>query len=203
MKTSSSPIVIAEARARQVSLTDDALSVNLVDGRTITVPLTWYPRLAHGSHPERLFASSCNQAVSNPCMAKALRAGIVAAISIAVLAIATGVNGQTKDSPLLLYKGGSPLPKTIKTVIPKYPTGAQPGSMVLELTLRPDGKVDAVTAIRPLPGATKAAIAATKQWQYEPVFYRGKPAWAVLDIRICNPWPCRPSVTRPSTTRTQ
>jgi hypothetical protein len=136
-------------------------------------------------------------------MAKALRAGIVAAIWIAVLAVATGVNGQTKDSPLLLYKSGSPVPRKIKTVIPKYPTSAQAGSMVLELTLRPDGKVDAVTAIRPLRGATEAAIAATKQWQYEPVFYRGQPAWAVIDIVICNPWRCPPSVTRPSRTWTR
>jgi hypothetical protein len=114
------------------------------------------------------FASGCNRAVSNPCMAKALRAGIVAAILIAVLAIATGVNGQTKDSPLLLYKGGGPVPKKIKTVIPKYPASAQAGSMVLELTLRPDGKVDAVTAIRPLRGATEAAI-----FEYCP--YKGVP----------------------------
>jgi hypothetical protein len=48
MNHSSSPIDIGEARARQVSLTDDALVVDLVDSRTITVPLTWYPRLAHG-----------------------------------------------------------------------------------------------------------------------------------------------------------
>jgi len=53
MNTSSSPIEIAEARAQQVSLTDDSLVVDLVDGRTIAVPLTWYPRLAHGSHAER------------------------------------------------------------------------------------------------------------------------------------------------------
>ena len=32
--------------------------------------------------------------------------------------------------------------------------------------------MDAVTAIRPLRGATEAAIAATKQWQYQPVFYQ-------------------------------
>src|SRR5687768_15354548 len=91
----------------------------------------------------KLFASTCNRPVSNPYMAKDLRAEIVAAIWIDVLAIATGVNGQTKDSPLLLYKGGSAVPKKIKTVIPKYPAGAQTGSMVLELTLRPDGRVDA------------------------------------------------------------
>jgi len=36
-----------------VSLLDDALVVELVDGRTLTVPLTWYPRLAHGTPDER------------------------------------------------------------------------------------------------------------------------------------------------------
>jgi len=36
-----------------VSVTEDALVVELVDGRTITVPLAWYPRLAHGSPNER------------------------------------------------------------------------------------------------------------------------------------------------------
>jgi hypothetical protein len=53
MNTSSIPTEIAEARAQQVSLTDDALVVDLVDGRTIAIPLTWYPRLAHGSPAER------------------------------------------------------------------------------------------------------------------------------------------------------
>jgi len=42
-----------EARARQVSVTEEALTVDLVDGRTITVPLAWYPRLWHGTREER------------------------------------------------------------------------------------------------------------------------------------------------------
>jgi hypothetical protein len=29
------------------------LTVDLVDGRTVSVPLAWYPRLAHASAPER------------------------------------------------------------------------------------------------------------------------------------------------------
>ncbi len=53
MSTSPSPIDISQARAQRVSLTEDALVVELIDGRTITVPLTWYPRLAHGSQAER------------------------------------------------------------------------------------------------------------------------------------------------------
>jgi hypothetical protein len=36
-----------------VSLTEAALGVEMIDGRTITVPLTWYPRLAHGTPAER------------------------------------------------------------------------------------------------------------------------------------------------------
>jgi hypothetical protein len=32
--------------AQQVGFTDDELIVSLVDGRTITVPLPWFPRLA-------------------------------------------------------------------------------------------------------------------------------------------------------------
>lgn len=53
MTTSPSPIDVSEARAQNVSLTEAALVVELIDGRTITVPLIWYPRLAHGTLDER------------------------------------------------------------------------------------------------------------------------------------------------------
>ena len=36
-----------------LDITDDTLSVDLSDGRTISVPLAWYPRLLHGSTEER------------------------------------------------------------------------------------------------------------------------------------------------------
>ena len=42
-----------EAKALDVQLTDDSLSVDLSDGRTISVPLAWYPRLMHGTEGER------------------------------------------------------------------------------------------------------------------------------------------------------
>jgi hypothetical protein len=38
---------------QQVIVTDDTLSADLSDGRTISVPLAWYPRLLHGSSEER------------------------------------------------------------------------------------------------------------------------------------------------------
>jgi Protein of unknown function (DUF2442) len=42
-----------EALAVDVSCTDDALSVILTDGRTITTPLTWFPRLLRATSKQR------------------------------------------------------------------------------------------------------------------------------------------------------
>lgn len=44
---------IQVTRARSVSVSDEALTVELRDGRVISVPLAWYPRLMHGSRKER------------------------------------------------------------------------------------------------------------------------------------------------------
>lgn len=54
MSTSPPPSELSDVRAQRVVITDDALVVELVDGRTITVPLAWYPRLAHGTPAERV-----------------------------------------------------------------------------------------------------------------------------------------------------
>jgi hypothetical protein len=39
--------------AQKVTVSEDSLVVDLVDGRTIIVPLVWYPRLWHGTPEER------------------------------------------------------------------------------------------------------------------------------------------------------
>ena len=39
--------------AIRVEVSDDALRVELVDGRTVSAPLLWYPRLAHATPDER------------------------------------------------------------------------------------------------------------------------------------------------------
>ncbi len=41
------------ARVVSVMATEDTLSADLDDGRTISVPIGWYPRLAHGTAAER------------------------------------------------------------------------------------------------------------------------------------------------------
>ena len=39
--------------AQDVIVTEDALRAELADGRTIAVPLAWYPRLVHATQAER------------------------------------------------------------------------------------------------------------------------------------------------------
>ncbi len=46
-------IELRSARAQAVKVTDDTLAVDLTDGRTILVPLVWFPRLSHAEVAER------------------------------------------------------------------------------------------------------------------------------------------------------
>ena len=51
--TLSAVVTLALPRVMDVSVTDDTLTVDLEDGRTISVPIVWYPRLAHATPAER------------------------------------------------------------------------------------------------------------------------------------------------------
>ena len=44
---------LKEALAQSVSVNEDSLTVDLEDGRTLTVPLAWFPRLTRGTPAER------------------------------------------------------------------------------------------------------------------------------------------------------
>jgi hypothetical protein len=48
-----SSVDIRTATAINVNVTEDSLIVDLSDGRTVSVPLSWFPRLVHGSSEER------------------------------------------------------------------------------------------------------------------------------------------------------
>ena len=48
--------LILDSKALQavsVQITDDTLFVEMADGRTVSVPLVWYPRLFHSTREER------------------------------------------------------------------------------------------------------------------------------------------------------
>lgn len=48
-----SKIEIELPMAVDVQVSDDSLSVDLSDGRSVSVPLAWFPRLMHASTQER------------------------------------------------------------------------------------------------------------------------------------------------------
>lgn len=50
---STSSVATEMAAAKNVRVTDRTLVVELRDGRVVSVPLAWYPRLAEGSPGER------------------------------------------------------------------------------------------------------------------------------------------------------
>lgn len=47
-------ITLALPRVVNAKITADTLTVDLEDGRTISVPIGWYPRLIHGTMAERV-----------------------------------------------------------------------------------------------------------------------------------------------------
>ena len=46
---SSFKVEAGEAVATDVVVTEDSLAIELADGRSISAPLVWYPRLEHGT----------------------------------------------------------------------------------------------------------------------------------------------------------
>jgi hypothetical protein len=49
----------ADERVADVHFSDDELRVTLQDGRTISVPLAWYPRLLHATKKQRKIWQVC------------------------------------------------------------------------------------------------------------------------------------------------
>jgi len=46
-------------RVKDVQLGEDTFSVDLLDGRTITVPYAWFPRLLHATEQQRKNWQTC------------------------------------------------------------------------------------------------------------------------------------------------
>ncbi len=49
----------ADERVRDVRVSEDTLTVDLMDGRAISVPLMWYPRLLAGTRKQRANWQPC------------------------------------------------------------------------------------------------------------------------------------------------
>lgn len=79
-------------------------------------------------------------------------------------------------------------PRPIKTVPPVYPPIASKarvgGTVILEATLTAQGTVEEIRVISGHPLLIEAAIAAVKQWQYEPTLLNGVPVPVILTAKV-------------------
>jgi TonB family protein len=71
------------------------------------------------------------------------------------------------------------VPKLISKVTPLYPPAAEKehlsGDVVMDVTLKEDGRVAQVNLINGDPLLAEAATSAVKQWRYQPLVVEGKP----------------------------
>jgi TonB family protein len=93
-----------------------------------------------------------------------------------------------QEEPLTAGSDGVPVPKKSKHVQPVYPPEALAqgirGIVILDIVIDAQGKVASTSVLRSVPGLDEAAIAAARQWEYEPTKVAGKPVSVRLTVPI-------------------
>jgi TonB family protein len=79
-------------------------------------------------------------------------------------------------------------PKKVKDVKPVYPAVARSahvaGTVTIEATIGPDGKVTDATVVHSIPLLDQAALDAVRQWEYLPTLLNGVPVAVVVTVTI-------------------
>jgi len=114
------------------------------------------------------------------------RPAALALLLVALLAAAA--LAQAPEQPLAAGSEGVPVPKKTKHVQPVYPAEALAqgirGIVILDIVVDVNGKVASTSVLRSVPGLDEAAIAAARQWEYEPTKIDGKPVSVRLTVPI-------------------
>ncbi len=91
------------------------------------------------------------------------------------------------DEPFRVGGGIRP-PAKINDVPPAYPPEAQEarvqGVVVLDATIDPTGEVSDIEVLRSVPLLDEAAVAAVRQWRYEPTLVDGEPVSILMTVTI-------------------
>jgi len=81
-----------------------------------------------------------------------------------------------------------PAPRKIKDVRPMYPESAlkerSRGVVILEITVGPDGRVQAAKVLRSIPLFDEAALVAVRQWEYAPPTWNGQPISVIVTVVV-------------------
>ncbi len=105
-----------------------------------------------------------------------------------LLALCGGAPLPAQEEPLTAGGEGVPVPKKTKHVQPVYPGEALAqgirGIVILDIVIDARGKVASTSVLRSVPGLDEAAIAAARQWEYEPTKIDGKPVSVRLTVPI-------------------
>lgn len=102
-----------------------------------------------------------------------------------------GSSGGSRGVPSVdaLHVGGAIRePRKTRNVAPVYPQAAREarvqGTVVLECTISPKGKVVNVKVLRGVPLLAEAAIEAVKQWEYTPTLLSGVPVPVIMTVTV-------------------
>jgi TonB family protein len=101
----------------------------------------------------------------------------------------TAAEAKAKAVASAVRVGGQIRPPTkIKDVTPVYPAIAKSarvgGSVVIEATIGPDGKVIDAKVVKSIPMLDQAALDAVQQWEYSPSLLNGVPVPIIITVTV-------------------
>jgi len=100
---------------------------------------------------------------------------------------AVGSSGTASSGPLRLGNTLAP-PRKIKDVKPRYPQLARAlqarGTVIIEITIGTDGKVQDTTVTHSVPELDQAALEAVRQWEYEPTRVNGTLVALIMTVVV-------------------
>jgi len=110
-------------------------------------------------------------------------------VKSAVVFALFGILSAAAQSPQPLHVGsGVPPPAKIKDVKPVYPADAQAarvsGVVVIEVTIREDGRVRDAVVLRSIPLLDQASLDAVRQWEFAPTVVNGKAVPVVTTVTV-------------------
>jgi TonB family protein len=135
-------------------------------------------------------ARTASEKASADTAAAKARADADAAAAAAVAARArAGAEMRTKLAKTAVRPGGAIRPPTkVKDVAPVYPAIARSnrigGTVQLELTLGPDGKVVNAQVLKSVPLLNQAALDAVREWEYAPTKVKGVAVPVIFNVAI-------------------
>lgn len=189
-------VVILEAKADESGRVIDIMvlkSVPELDQAALDAVRQWVyePLVIEGKAKKVVFTVTVKFALDKD-KAKGVGGGVEGGVEGGV---AGGVSKEEMERKLKEFeKGAVPCkddiqpPKLIKAVDPVYPEEARKqgieGIVILSAKTDEDGKVIDAMVLRSVPGLDEAAIAAVKQWVYEPLILEGKAVKALFTVTV-------------------